>query len=84
MLTPGNPQTFGASLCCHPAVEVLSPAMSSTDALSNLGAAMFDDAMMAQKLPSAVLQRFNQCLITGEPTTEDDQKAREMTKPPVV
>ena len=47
----------------------------SGDALTGLGSAMFDDAMMAQKLPSAVVQRFNQCLITGEPTPEDDQKA---------
>mmetsp|Transcript_35745 Transcript_35745/g.58526 ORF Transcript_35745/g.58526 Transcript_35745/m.58526 type:complete len:695 (+) Transcript_35745:62-2146(+) len=46
----------------------------SGDALTGLGSAMFDDAMMAQKLPSAVVQRFNQCLITGEPTPEDDQK----------
>ncbi|CAK9080797.1 unnamed protein product [Durusdinium trenchii] len=29
---------------------------------------------MAQKLPSAVLQRFNECLITGDPTPEEDQK----------
>lgn len=27
-----------------------------------------------RKLPSAVLQRFNQCLISGEPTPEEDQK----------
>eukprot|EP00490_Sorites_sp_Unknown_P012186 CAMPEP_0114648018 /NCGR_PEP_ID=MMETSP0191-20121206/6123_1 /TAXON_ID=126664 /ORGANISM="Sorites sp." /LENGTH=694 /DNA_ID=CAMNT_0001861211 /DNA_START=96 /DNA_END=2180 /DNA_ORIENTATION=- len=46
----------------------------STDALSKLGTMMFDDAVMAQKLPSAVVQRFNQCLITGDPTPEDDQK----------
>ncbi|CAK8996874.1 unnamed protein product [Durusdinium trenchii] len=44
------------------------------DALSSLGKAMFDDAVMAQKLPSAVLQRFNECLITGDPTPEEDQK----------
>jgi len=46
----------------------------SGDALTGLGSAMFDDAMMAQKLPSAVVQRFNQCLITGDPTPEEDQK----------
>lgn len=51
------------------------------DALKQLGTAMFDDAMMAQKLPSAVVQRFNQCLITGEPTPEDDQKAEHTRSP---
>ena len=44
------------------------------DALSNAGKAMFDDVMMAQKLPSAVVQRFNECLISGEATAEEDQK----------
>eukprot|EP00913_Durusdinium_trenchii_P015037 g14102.t1 len=29
---------------------------------------------MAKKLPSAVLKRFNDCLISGEPTPEEDQK----------
>ena len=44
------------------------------DALTAAGTAMFDDAIMAKKLPSAVLQRFNECLISGEPTPEEDQK----------
>jgi len=44
------------------------------DALTAAGTAMFDDVMMAKKLPSAVLQRFNECLITGAPTPEQDQK----------
>lgn len=29
-----------------------------------------------RKLPSAVLERFQKCLISGEPTPEEDQKAR--------
>lgn len=44
------------------------------DALTAAGTAMFDDVMMAKKLPSALLQRFNECLITGAPTPEEDQK----------
>jgi len=44
------------------------------DALTGAGTAMFDDAMMAKKLPSAVLERFQKCLISGEPTPEEDQK----------
>jgi len=29
---------------------------------------------IGRKLPSALLQRFNECLITGAPTPEQDQK----------
>ena len=29
---------------------------------------------MAEKLPAAVLKRFQECVITGAPTTEEDQK----------
>ncbi|CAE7823401.1 glnA3 [Symbiodinium sp. CCMP2592] len=46
----------------------------SADALTAAGTCMFDDAVMAAKLPAAVVQRFNECLITGAPTTEEDQK----------
>ena len=30
--------------------------------------------VMAEKLPAAVLKRFQDCLISGDPTTEEDQK----------
>ena len=30
--------------------------------------------VMAEKLPAAVLKRFQDCLISGAPTTEEDQK----------
>lgn len=30
--------------------------------------------VMAEKLPAAVLKRFQECLISGEPTPEADQK----------
>ena len=30
--------------------------------------------VMAEKLPAAVLKRFQECVITGAPTTEEDQK----------
>eukprot|EP00435_Cladocopium_sp_Y103_P051899 s564_g16.t1 len=46
----------------------------ASDALTTAGKFMFDDVLMAQKLPSAVMQRFNECLITGDPTPEEDQK----------
>ena len=29
---------------------------------------------MAEKLPAAVLKRFQDCLISGSPTSEEDQK----------
>ena len=45
-------------------------AAMSADALTAAGTCMFDDAVMAAKLPAAVVQRFNECLITGAPTTE--------------
>ena len=30
--------------------------------------------VMAEKLPAAILKRFQDCLISGDPTTEEDQK----------
>ena len=66
--TQGLPAAVVASIVSTPFFAM------SGDALTGLGSAMFDDAMMAQKLPSAVVQRFNQCLITGDPTPEEDQK----------
>eukprot|EP00437_Effrenium_voratum_P011109 CAMPEP_0181421460 /NCGR_PEP_ID=MMETSP1110-20121109/13109_1 /TAXON_ID=174948 /ORGANISM="Symbiodinium sp., Strain CCMP421" /LENGTH=683 /DNA_ID=CAMNT_0023544525 /DNA_START=65 /DNA_END=2117 /DNA_ORIENTATION=- len=44
------------------------------DALTDAGKAVFDDVVMAQKVPAAVVQRFNECLMTGDPTPEEDQK----------
>ena len=43
----------------------------SADALTTLGSCMFDDVVMAAKLPAAVVTRFNECLISGAPTPED-------------
>jgi len=46
----------------------------ASDALTTMGTCMFDDAVMAAKLPAAVVQRFNECLVSGAPTPEDDMK----------
>jgi glutamine synthetase len=46
----------------------------SSDAIATMGTCMFDDAVMAAKLPAAVVQRFNECLVSGAPTPEDDMK----------
>ena len=43
----------------------------ASDALTTMGTCMFDDAVMAAKLPAAVVQRFNECLVSGAPTPED-------------
>ena len=34
----------------------------------------FDYLFLSCQLPTAVMERFNQCLISGEPTPEEDQK----------
>lgn len=44
------------------------------DPLDAAGSCIFDDKVMAEKLPAAVLKRFQECVITGAPTTEEDQK----------
>ena len=49
----------------------------ASDALTTMGTCMFDDAVMAAKLPAAVVQRFNECLVSGAPTPEDDSGQRE-------
>ena len=35
---------------------------------------VFSSQVMAEKLPAAILKRFQDCLISGDPTTEEDQK----------
>lgn len=44
------------------------------DPLDAAGSCVFDDKVMAEKLPAAILKRFQDCLISGDPTTEEDQK----------
>lgn len=44
------------------------------DALSNMSSAIFDEEQMAKLLPADVFKRFQDCLLTGEPTPEADQK----------
>mmetsp|Transcript_148105 Transcript_148105/g.258389 ORF Transcript_148105/g.258389 Transcript_148105/m.258389 type:complete len:731 (-) Transcript_148105:105-2297(-) len=44
------------------------------DPLLNASIAIFDDRAMAKCLPRDVHERFKQCLITGDPTPEADQK----------
>ena len=46
----------------------------ASDALTTMGTCMFDDKVMAEKLPAAVVQRFNECLVSGAATPEDDPK----------
>eukprot|EP00434_Breviolum_minutum_P017384 symbB.v1.2.015351.t1/scaffold1140.1/size135646/2 len=42
------------------------------DPLNLLSEDLFDDKVMAERLPSAVVQNFKECLITGSPTAEED------------
>ena len=56
----------------------------ASDALTTMGTCMFDDAVMAAKLPAAVVQRFNECLVSGAPTPEDLQTSTESTASPIV
>jgi len=44
------------------------------DRLLNLGDCIFDDKAMTELLPRDVMARFQECLITGAPTEEKDQK----------
>lgn len=44
------------------------------DPLNLLSEDLFDDKVMAERLPSAVVQNFKECLITGSPTAEEDMK----------
>jgi len=45
------------------------------DPLKELSSLIFDDRTMMSRVPSAVYARFKDNLITGAPTSEDDQKA---------
>ena len=51
----------------------LFPTMA--DALANASTGIWDDAVMAQYVPDAVVERFKNCLVTGEPTPEADKVA---------
>ncbi|CAK9038317.1 unnamed protein product [Durusdinium trenchii] len=44
------------------------------DPLDVLSEDIFDDKVMAEKLPGAVCGRFKECLITGAPCSEEDMK----------
>lgn len=44
------------------------------DALTSAATADFNDKVMSERLPSDVFSRFKACLLSGEPTTEPDQK----------
>ncbi|CAE7611771.1 glnA3 [Symbiodinium sp. CCMP2592] len=56
------------------AVSAVTGTPAGTDPLATMGKNMFDDKVMAEKLPAAVVKRFQECLISGAPTTEEDQK----------
>ncbi|CAE7806137.1 glnA3 [Symbiodinium sp. CCMP2456] len=56
------------------AVSAVTGTPVGTDPLATMGKNMFDDKVMAEKLPAAVIKRFQECLISGAPTTEEDQK----------
>jgi len=45
------------------------------DGLTEMSAAIFDDSTMMARFPSRVYARFKEALITGAPTSEEDQKA---------
>lgn len=44
------------------------------DALQTTSIALFNDQAMSQYLPADVHERFKACLVTGDPTSPDDQK----------
>eukprot|EP00931_Biecheleriopsis_adriatica_P039944 TRINITY_DN2284_c0_g1_i1.p1 TRINITY_DN2284_c0_g1~~TRINITY_DN2284_c0_g1_i1.p1 ORF type:complete len:701 (-),score=151.51 TRINITY_DN2284_c0_g1_i1:74-2176(-) len=48
--------------------------MRTEDPLCLLGAAIFDEKVMSERLPVAVVQRFQQCLVAGGNTPEADQR----------
>ncbi|CAE7197067.1 glnA3 [Symbiodinium natans] len=56
------------------AVASVTGSAAAVDPLEVMGKNMFDDKVMAEKLPAAVVKRFQECLISGAPTTEEDQK----------
>eukprot|EP00444_Apocalathium_aciculiferum_P003167 CAMPEP_0183389054 /NCGR_PEP_ID=MMETSP0370-20130417/4641_1 /TAXON_ID=268820 /ORGANISM="Peridinium aciculiferum, Strain PAER-2" /LENGTH=76 /DNA_ID=CAMNT_0025568209 /DNA_START=67 /DNA_END=294 /DNA_ORIENTATION=+ len=44
------------------------------DELTQMSSLIFDDNTMKARLPSKVYARFKEALVTGAPTSEDDQK----------
>jgi len=44
------------------------------DVMANLACDCFDEGTMSKRLPAAVVANFNECLMTGAPTSEADQK----------
>jgi len=48
---------------------------SSDDGLTDMSAAVFNDDTMKARLTSRVYARFKEALVTGAPTSEEDQKA---------
>merc|ERR1719264_239336 len=54
---------------------MFSSTPATQDELTTLSSTIFDDKTMKATLPSAVYTRFKDCLVKGEPTTEDDMKA---------
>ena len=54
--------------------KITGGVLPSKDPLDAAGTCIFDDKVMAEKLPAAVLKRFQECLVTGAPTPEEDQK----------
>ncbi|CAJ1345983.1 unnamed protein product [Effrenium voratum] len=63
-----NQLVFGLSSRDAPAIEPI------VDPLNVLGDDLFDDKVMSLKLPPAVMKRFQECLISGQPTSEEDMK----------
>mmetsp|Transcript_14290 Transcript_14290/g.24791 ORF Transcript_14290/g.24791 Transcript_14290/m.24791 type:complete len:716 (-) Transcript_14290:180-2327(-) len=56
------------------AVSAVTGTTPTSDPLLTMGKNLFDDKVMSEKLPSAVVKRFQECLISGAPTSEEDQK----------
>merc|ERR1719210_2754415 len=54
---------------------MFSSSSQPSDELTSCSSAVFDDRTMKKQLPSAVYTRFKECLVKGEPTTEEDMKA---------
>jgi len=55
---------------------MFSPAArKQQDMLTEMSSLIFNDAVMKSRLPSRVYARFQDALLTGAPTSEDDQKA---------
>jgi len=51
------------------------PGQGEPDELHEMSAAIFDDATMKARLASRVYKSFKEAIVSGEPTSEEDQKA---------